>query len=216
MEKCTGIRKVLPWEMPNGTRSFPARSCSYLSRTHPGFPDGEYWIDPNGGSNKDAVKVFCRLNSGETCFSPSISSYQQQNNRNFAKKKYSNQEIWFSQLYNEKPFTYNMEMNQINFLQLLSSKANQQLTLLCNDIQFNDNNLPRLFTNNDKELSKNGSILRYNLLENSCQSTKSTFGKITIEVDTRPQRLPLRDIILPNIINSKQILGLELGRVCFQ
>ncbi|VDP84762.1 unnamed protein product, partial [Schistosoma mattheei] len=44
------------------------------------------------------------------------------------------------------------------------------------------------------------------------KSTKSTFGKITIEVNTRPHRLPLRDIILPNAIDSQQILGLELGR----
>uniref|UniRef100_A0A146MIA6 Fibrillar collagen NC1 domain-containing protein n=2 Tax=Schistosoma mansoni TaxID=6183 RepID=A0A146MIA6_SCHMA len=217
--KMYGDQKGITLEMPNGTRSFPARSCNYLSRTHPGLPDGEYWIDPNGGSNKDAVKVFCRLNSGETCFSPLTSFYQQHQNNNtdISKKKYSDQkDIWFSQLYEEKQFTYNMEMNQINFLQLLSSKANQQLTLLCHEISFNDKNLPRLFTNNNKELTQNGAILRYNLLENDCQSTKPTFGKITIEVDTRPQRLPLRDIILPNGIDSQRILGLELGRVCFQ
>ncbi|VDQ07784.1 unnamed protein product [Trichobilharzia regenti] len=173
-------------------------------------PLGEYWIDPNGGSNKDAVKVFCRLRSGETCFSPLTTSYQ---NRDV--NKTIGKDIWFSQLYEEKQFTYEMSMNQINFLQLFSAKANQQLTIICNEINFTGKRTPRLFTNNDKELTENGSFLSYKLVENSCQSASSKFGKMTIEVDTKSQRLPLRDIILPQIDHSQQILGLELGRVCF-
>lgn len=27
-----------------------------------------YWIDPNGNDISDAVKVFCRMQTGETCF----------------------------------------------------------------------------------------------------------------------------------------------------
>lgn len=30
---------------------------------------GEYWIDPNQGSTKDSIKVFCNMESGETCIS---------------------------------------------------------------------------------------------------------------------------------------------------
>lgn len=30
---------------------------------------GEYWVDPNQGSIKDAIRVFCNMESGETCIS---------------------------------------------------------------------------------------------------------------------------------------------------
>lgn len=30
---------------------------------------GEYWIDPNQGSARDAIKVHCNMETGETCIS---------------------------------------------------------------------------------------------------------------------------------------------------
>lgn len=35
---------------------------------------GEYWLDPNQGSTKDAIKVFCNMESGETCISANPAS----------------------------------------------------------------------------------------------------------------------------------------------
>ena len=64
--------------MPNGTRSFPARSCCDLKEQYPDIPSGTlsrddqcgyilrstwntgtYWIDPNGGCSADAFQVDC-------------------------------------------------------------------------------------------------------------------------------------------------------------
>lgn len=35
---------------------------------------GEYWVDPNEGSLKDAIKVHCNMETGETCVSGNPSS----------------------------------------------------------------------------------------------------------------------------------------------
>lgn len=32
---------------------------------------GEYWIDPDGGNTRDAIRVFCNMETGETCLSAS-------------------------------------------------------------------------------------------------------------------------------------------------
>lgn len=33
------------------------------------FLVGEYWIDPNQGCVEDAIKVYCNMETGETCIS---------------------------------------------------------------------------------------------------------------------------------------------------
>uniref|UniRef100_A0A8C4WPN4 Fibrillar collagen NC1 domain-containing protein n=1 Tax=Eptatretus burgeri TaxID=7764 RepID=A0A8C4WPN4_EPTBU len=34
---------------------------------HSEWKSGDYWIDPNQGCTLDAIKVFCNLETGETC-----------------------------------------------------------------------------------------------------------------------------------------------------
>lgn len=54
---------------PLGTRENPAVSCQdiYTCRGD-SFKPGFYWIDPNEGSPKDAVRAFCQ--GAETCITP--------------------------------------------------------------------------------------------------------------------------------------------------
>jgi collagen type V/XI/XXIV/XXVII alpha len=33
------------------------------------FDSGNYWIDPNQGNSRDAIQVFCNMETGETCIS---------------------------------------------------------------------------------------------------------------------------------------------------
>lgn len=40
---------------------------------------GEYWIDPNQGCKLDAIKVFCNMETGETCLSANPSSVPKKN-----------------------------------------------------------------------------------------------------------------------------------------
>lgn len=48
-------------------RSFFLNSC-HLCHT------GEYWVDPNQGSVEDAIKVYCNMDTGETCISANPST----------------------------------------------------------------------------------------------------------------------------------------------
>ncbi|TNN22947.1 Collagen alpha-1(XI) chain [Liparis tanakae] len=37
----------------------------------PDYKDGDYWIDPNQGCNRDSFKVYCNFTAdGETCLYP--------------------------------------------------------------------------------------------------------------------------------------------------
>lgn len=40
---------------------------------------GNYWIDPNGGSLKDAIQVYCNMETGETCISANPNSIPRKN-----------------------------------------------------------------------------------------------------------------------------------------
>jgi hypothetical protein len=61
---------------PLGTRENPAISCLDISLCHGDqFTAGHYWIDPNEGSPKDAIRVFCK--GPETCLTPRKQSNSQ-------------------------------------------------------------------------------------------------------------------------------------------
>lgn len=57
---------------------------------------GEYWIDPNQGCTLDAIKVFCNMETGETCVYPTQPSVAQKNwysSKNLKDKRH----VWFSE-----------------------------------------------------------------------------------------------------------------------
>merc|ERR1712183_992965 len=45
-----------------GSKDEPAESCADLFQIKPTLKSGDYWIDPNAGSNHDAVLVHCNDN----------------------------------------------------------------------------------------------------------------------------------------------------------
>lgn len=60
------------YQRPIGTRAYPARHCREIAEAtdSPHGPvSGEYWIDPNLGSSRDAIKVECKFsgNVAKTC-----------------------------------------------------------------------------------------------------------------------------------------------------
>lgn len=68
---------------------FPLSFCDY---------PGEYWVDPNQGCKMDAIKVFCNMETGETCISASPSTVPRKNwwTDSGAEKKY----VWFGESMN--------------------------------------------------------------------------------------------------------------------
>lgn len=57
---------------------------------------GEYWIDPDQGCTQDAIKVYCNMDTGETCVSPTQSEVAKKNwyvSKNIKEKKH----VWFGE-----------------------------------------------------------------------------------------------------------------------
>lgn len=58
-------------------------------------PTGEYWIDPNQGCTIDAIKVFCNMETGETCVHPKPSSIPRKNW--WTSKNKDPKHVWFGE-----------------------------------------------------------------------------------------------------------------------
>lgn len=57
---------------------------------------GEYWIDPNQGCTLDAIKVYCNLETGQTCVYPTQSDIPKKTwytSKNSKEKKH----VWFGE-----------------------------------------------------------------------------------------------------------------------
>lgn len=63
LEVCTeGNWRKLAFRSPAGSeKSLPGESCRQILEDHPQSTDGDYWIDPNGGSTDDAFLVTCEM-----------------------------------------------------------------------------------------------------------------------------------------------------------
>lgn len=62
------------------------------------FTAGEYWIDPNQGCTIDAIKVFCNMETGESCVQPKPSSVPRKNW--WSSKSKDRKHIWFGETMN--------------------------------------------------------------------------------------------------------------------
>merc|ERR1719153_452746 len=60
---------------PNGKKTSPGKTCADIKEAYPESKNGEYYIDPNEGEVEDAIKVYCKFDSDETCVPPRRSKY---------------------------------------------------------------------------------------------------------------------------------------------
>ncbi|XP_065906141.1 collagen alpha-1(II) chain-like [Dysidea avara] len=90
----TLLEKISSQQMSKGTRESPAMSCQDIYNCHgDSFKSGNYWIDPNEGSSKDAILVYCQ--GPETCVMPQQSAaekitFENEVSLRFLKLKYIN------------------------------------------------------------------------------------------------------------------------------
>lgn len=77
-----------------------AFSSSRFTHYSPTFliSPGDYWVDPNIGSTADAMKVFCNMETGETCVYPSIAKVPQKNW--WTSQSKAHKHIWFGETMN--------------------------------------------------------------------------------------------------------------------
>jgi len=206
---------------PQGTLEAPARTCKDLALAHPELEDGMYFIDPNNGSPKDSVQVFCNMAKRETCVIPKPSTV--------SKAKHFDEPLtqtaWFGDEAEDGfQFTYKIDRVQLVFLQLLSAQAHQNVTYHCKnsaayyDAQTSSYDSAVLFeAANDLELSANGGKRRgYDVKLDECQYKSAEWARSVFEVRTeKTQRLPLVDIAVRDAGSADQEFGLEIGPVCF-
>lgn len=215
---------------PDGSRKNPARNCRDLKFCHPELKSGEYWIDPNQGCKMDAVKVYCNMESGETCINANPRSVPHKNwwTSSGDEKKH----IWFGESmnggfqfsYGDPELPEDVSDVQMAFLRMLSSRASQNITYHCkNSIAYMDQasgnvkKALKLMSSTETEFKAEGnSKFTYAVLEDGCTSHTGEWGKTVFEYRTRkPMRLPVVDIAPMDIGGPDQEFGVDIGPVCF-
>ncbi|KAL1021429.1 hypothetical protein UPYG_G00013150, partial [Umbra pygmaea] len=189
---------------------------------------GDYWVDPNIGSTSDAIKVFCNMESGETCVYPTIGSVKQKNW--WTSKSKDRKHVWFAETMDGGfHFSYaddgtNAASIQLTFLRLLSTGASQNITYHCkNSVAYMDastGNLKKallLQGSNDVEIRAEGnSRFTYSVLKDNCKEHTGKWSKTVFEYKTtKTSRLPIVDIAPMDIGGADQEFGVEVGAVCF-
>jgi len=208
---------------PMGTYDNPARSCKDLWLCHPDFPNGYYFIDPNGGCARDAIEVYCDLEQeGITCVKPTKSRVKP--------SRWKNSEVgdWFSEDPKGFRMGYNVSDPQFKFLRLLSASASQTFTYECqNSVGWYDSRngnyekAVELRGHNDQVITyKEDPDLfepHLTLLEDGCARGNSQ-GKVVLELSTREvDLLPFVDYRSKDFgYQKKQKHGFSIGQVCFQ
>lgn len=216
---------------PEGTKKNPARSCRDLKMCHPEWKSGEYFVDPNQGCTLDAVKVYCNMETGETCVYPTQANIPQKNwytSKNAKDKKH----VWFGETMSDGfQFEYGGEGSdaadvniQLTFLRLMATEASQNITYHCkNSIAYMDQqagNLKKallLQGSNEIEIRAEGnSRFTYSVTEDGCTRHTGAWGKTVIDYKTtKTSRLPIIDIAPMDVGAPDQEFGIEVGPVCF-
>ncbi|CAM9299086.1 unnamed protein product [Lampetra planeri] len=186
---------------------------------------------PNQGSTKDAIKVFCNMESGETCVAANPASVSR---KTWWTKSVptANKPVWFGAdinggtkfLYGNKDEQPNAVAVQLKLLQLLSKESHQNITYHCrNSVAYKDGkstNLKKALVlrgANGQELRAQGNArLRYAVIQDGCAKAKGDWSKTVIEYRTQtPARLPIVDVAPMDIGKANQEFGLDIGPVCF-
>lgn len=201
---------------PDGTQKAPAKNCQTLKTNHPTKPSGDYWIDPNGMDAKDAIMAYCDMQTGATCIQPKPAVSHEISIMS------DDKEAWVGDLdTNAFDINYKADSNQMNFLQLSSSSAEQTITFHCKDTvaHLNRANNKRhavsLMAWNDLEIRHRGKA-RYSVLSDECQHKKRSWAQTVFKVQSRkPSRLPIVDVQVQDFGRSSQAFKIEVGQVCF-
>lgn len=75
------------------------KNLCHITQSRFVFFVGEYWIDPNQGCVEDAIKVYCNMETGETCISANPSTVPRKT-------------WWASKSSDLKPVWYGLDMNR--------------------------------------------------------------------------------------------------------
>ncbi|NXD88848.1 CO5A1 protein, partial [Halcyon senegalensis] len=211
---------------PMGTRDNPARTCQDLQLSHPGLPDGEYWIDPNQGCARDSFKVYCNFTAGgETCVFPSKDLQEVSSGDGVPAQPrvvgFSHEDHGiFSYMDSE---SQPLGVVQLTFLRLLSISARQNFTYHCHrSVAWHSTGSGdhqralRFLAANEEELSYDTSPYIKAVTDGCAVSVGQGSSRTVLEVTTpRLEQLPLLDLRVPDFGEPGQKFGFQVGPLCF-
>jgi len=180
---------------PDGSKSFPAKSCKDLQRAFPAVKSGVYWIDPNAQNSVDAFQVQCGFSSDAvtTCLQ-ATKMIPEEKSENLAWHK----------------FEYSADSVQLEMLRIGHSSGRQNLTFQCKSIPAH----LKVVTDNDQELEAGRrSILK--VLSDTCSNKENTWQEAVFEIDTSLKSyLPIAEVGV--VVNGEEgEFLLQLGSMCF-
>lgn len=130
-------------------------------------------MDPNEGDVQDAIVVHCDMTTKATCVLPQPGLTQE-----FTYTGSGRGVVWLGDdIQPGFEFTYKADSNQLRFLQLLSSKASQDLTYHCkksvavfDSTRRNLRKAMQIMTAGDVELKARGNRkFRYRVVQDGCK-----------------------------------------------
>jgi hypothetical protein len=125
---------------------------------------GNFFVDPNSGSESDAIEVYCNFDSEEiqTCVYPETSSVSPLN--------YKSSEA--------------VDSSQIGFLQVNYKYATQKVTFDCSQGR------PEITLRADSEFAFNLAHNDVSVISDSCDN----YGEIVLEVTSRSRNMPIDEV----------------------
>lgn len=103
---------MVTWRRPHKSHYNPVWYTEYVKISLSQCIPGEYWIDPNEGSARDAIQVHCNMEMGETCIPANPASIPRKN-------------WWTSRSSLPKPIWFGATMNRgtkVNMITMVTIK----------------------------------------------------------------------------------------------
>lgn len=197
---------------PRGKRTSPGQTCRDIKRSNPEFKNGYYWVDPNEGSALDAIQVYCKFDTEETCIDPESPRF----NADRWTKDTREGQYFMEEVNNGKQFSYKEEGAQLRFLQLLSAGARQTITYSClNSFAFGSRFTTRTGDDIDSAVGRYKRSTFIDVVDH-CQVRDNQWHLATFSIRTnQTEVLPLVDMVLFDIGRENQQFGIDVGHVCF-
>merc|ERR1712136_315897 len=205
---------------PDGSKFFPAKSCSDIQMCFPASKNGKYWLDPNGGAKTDAFKVYCDFTKSpvETCVKPTTSFQGEWN------KKVNKEFNWIGQDLEAESgqVMYEPRPTQWNSLRLDHTHARQNVTYNCKNslayrtVEGGKHTFLKFLASDSQEVTAFGKRDKMNVLKDECHMKDPVWRKAVFEIDTSVMdKLPLRDIAVSGAEGNDEFYSVEMGSVCF-
>nr|KAG5688324.1 hypothetical protein BaRGS_009956 [Batillaria attramentaria] len=187
-------------------------TCRDIKEKNPDFKSGEYWIDPNLGSAVDAILVYCRMETGETCIRPKPSVFDK---KRWTKDTRSGQ-YFMGDIHGNKEFFYKVDSsNQLSHLQMNSEGATQRLTYHCLNSQGYGNRLA-VYSGDELDTAE-GRFKKSTFIDvqDDCVADNQWHSAIYDVRTNLTRTLPITDVLVFDVGRENQQFGIELGEACF-